>query len=353
MPENYKIAIVGAASLRGKELNEVLAETSFSSVDFLLMDDDSQLGQLEAVGDEVTFIQRIEADSFRNVDFVFFTAAPEVVHKHWRAALKAGASIVDLSYALEGEPGVLVRAPWLRDEITRDEISARNPSEEPDLSTPGIVPAHPVALALALLLLRMQVLGTVRTASATVLEPASEYGRTAMDELHQQTVGLLSFQKLPKETYDTQVAFNVAPVLGESAKVNLAASEARVRRHYEILSGGLLPDVAIQMLHAPVFHGEGISLYVELDEPVLLEHVEAALGGEHIDVVLGDTDPPTNLSSAGQGDVLVRVRTQDSTETQTNRFWIWASLDNLKFASLNALACALELRKLRPHGKVQ
>jgi aspartate-semialdehyde dehydrogenase len=355
MADNYKIAIVGASSLRGKELNEVLAESPFSAVDFSLMDDDSQLGQLEAVGDEVTFIQRIETESFRNVDFVFFTADPEVVRKHWKAALKAGASIIDLSYALEGEPGVLVRGPWLRDEIARDEAPSHpvSLSEEPDLSTPGIVPAHPISLALGLILLRMQALGAVRSASATVLEPASEYGRAAMDELHQQTVGLLSFQTLPKETYDTQVAFNVAPVLGESAKVNLAASEARVRRHYEILSGGLLPEVAIQMLHAPVFHGEGISLFVELDQPVLLEHVEAALGGEHVDVVLGDTDPPTNLSSAGQGDVLVRVRTQDGTETQTNRFWIWASLDNLKFAALNALACAVELRKLRPQGKVQ
>src|ERR1700722_17047950 len=59
MPDTYKIAIVGASTLRGKELNDALSESPFGSSDFLLMDDDAALGQLESVGDEVTFIQRI------------------------------------------------------------------------------------------------------------------------------------------------------------------------------------------------------------------------------------------------------------------------------------------------------
>jgi aspartate-semialdehyde dehydrogenase len=347
MTEKYKIAIVGAASLRGKELNEVLAESVFSASEFLLLDDDSQVGQLEAAGDEVTFIQRIERESFAHSDFAFFAGAPDDTRKHWKAALSAGASIVDLSYALEGQPNVLVRAPWLLDQM------ADGSSEDPNLSTPAVVPAHPVALALGLLLIRLQDLGTVRSASATVLEPASESGRAAMDELHQQTVGLLSFQNLPKDIYDTQVAFNAVPAFGESAKVNLGESEARIRRHYALISAGRLPDVGIQLLHAPVFHGHGISLAVELDQSLQLDHVEAALSGEHVDVVLGDADSPNNLSSAGQSEVLVRVRGQNGDEEKTKRFWIWASFDNLRFASLNALACAIELRKLRPLGKVQ
>jgi aspartate-semialdehyde dehydrogenase len=353
MTDKYKVAIVGAASLRGKELNEVLADSPFASAEFSLMDDESQLGQLESVGDEVTFIQRIEPGSFATEDFVFFSGSQEATLKHWKAAAKAGASILDLSYALEGEAGVLVRAPWVKDALRESVVDGSAEGESPDLSTPAIVPAHPVAVALALLLARLRELGEVKSASATVLEPASEYGRQAMDELHQQTVGLLSFQTLPKAEYDTQVAFNVVPVLGEAAKINLAASESRIRRHYELLSAGNLPEVAVQLLHAPVFHGEGISLAVELAEPVLPEHVEAALGTEHVDVILGDAETPNNVSSAGQGDVMVRVRPYNGEERECRRFWIWAALDNLKFGALNTLACAMELRKLRPLGKVQ
>jgi aspartate-semialdehyde dehydrogenase len=347
MTEKYKIAIIGAATLRGKELNEVLTESAFGTAEFVLIDDESQAGQLDAAGDEPTFIRRIERDSLDQADFVFFAGAPEVTRKHWKMALSAGASIVDLSYALEGEAGVLVRAPWLLDPV------AAVQDEDLNLSTPALVPAHPVALALRLLLVRLHELGEIRYASATALEPASEYGRAAMDELHQQTVGLLSFQSLPKEIYDTQVAFNVVPSFGEAAKINLGESEERIRRHYASLTGGDLPEVSIQVLHAPVFHGQGISLAVELDQPQLLEHVRTALSGEHIDAVLGNVDSPNNLSSAGQSDIQVRVRTQSGVNEATNRFWMWASLDNLKVSSLNALACAMELRKLRPKGKVQ
>lgn len=351
MTETCKIEIIGAASILGKELNEALVNSAFVGSIFSLMDDESQLGQLETVGDEVTFIQRIEPSSFSGADFVFFAGSQEVTRKHWRAAQKAGASIIDLSDAIESEPGVLVRAPWVVPGIdeTRSESIALN------LTTQALIPAHPVAVALGLVVARAQELAPIKTASATVLEPASEYGHAALDELHQQTVGLLNFQGTPKTIYDTQVAFNVVPAFGAEAKADLRAGEARIRRHYDLLAANRLPRVDIQLLHAPVFHGHGISLALEFDRPLQLGHLEAALAGEHIDVVIGDADSdvPNNLNTVGQGDVMVRIRTATGSMEPADRFWIWASLDNLKFSALNAVACALELRKLRPQGKVQ
>ncbi|HEX5234865.1 MAG TPA: Asd/ArgC dimerization domain-containing protein [Silvibacterium sp.] len=343
MTESYKIAVVGAATIRGKELSEVFSESPFAGADFSLMDDETQLGQLEAVGGEVTFIQRIEPSAFEGIDFVFFAGSQDVTRKHWKAAQKAGASIIDISYALEDEPGVIVRAPWL------------DGADSLNLSTPAVVPADPVAVALRLLLSRVQDLSAVGSASATILEPASEYGNAALDELHQQTVGLLNFQSPPKVIFDTQVAFNITPTLGAEARADLRGSEARIRRHYQLLAGNTPPAVALQLLHAPVFHGHGISLAIETEQPLQLDHLEADLSGDHIDVVMGDgdSDVPNNLNTVGQSDVMVRVRTADGTAQKTNRFWIWASIDNLKFSALNAVACALELRKLRPQGKVQ
>ena len=45
------------------------------------------------------------------MDFVFFAGDAEETKKHWMAARKAGAGVVDLTNALEGEPGVVVRGP--------------------------------------------------------------------------------------------------------------------------------------------------------------------------------------------------------------------------------------------------
>src|SRR5208283_2264898 len=116
------------------------------------------------------------------------------------------------------EAGVLVRAPWLGGE----EAVA-------DLFTPAVVPAHPAALALALLIDRLRQAAPIRFAAATVIVPASEFGRAAMDELHQQTVNLLSFQTLPRAIYDTQVAYNLLGAMGENSTISLSAVESRIR----------------------------------------------------------------------------------------------------------------------------
>ncbi|MGA8109754.1 MAG: Asd/ArgC dimerization domain-containing protein [Acidobacteriaceae bacterium] len=348
-----KIAIVGAGSLRGKELNEALADSPFADADFLLMDDDAELGSLEAVADEVTFIQRIDTDSFAHVDFVFFAGDQQLTLRHWQKASRAGASIIDLSGALEGQPGVLVRAPWVSELWASEGLAAAPPPNAPGLETPAIVPANSVAVALALLLARAAQAAPLRCVSATILEPASEYGRAAMDELHQQTVKLLSFQELPKQVYDTQVAFNTTPAFGEAAKFSLAASESAIRRHYALLTAGHLPEPDIQLLHVPVFHGYGMSLSIELTQPASLDEMEAALAGEHVEIITADADPPTNLTVAGQPNILVRVRPHNPRDLETNRFRLWAGFDNLRFATLNALAGALELKRLRPSGEVQ
>ena len=354
---NFRIAIVGAASLRGKELNEVLGESSLGSASFTLMDDEEALGKLESVGDEVTFVQPITATSFDKVDFTFFTADETVTLKHWEAAQRAGSSIIDTSYALEDESGVMVRAPWVRQSIGEGDGDADAANltdlQGPGLHTPAIVPAHPAALTLGLIMASLKTLGAIRSAWATIFEPASEYGRAAMDELHQQTVSLLAFQPLPKSVYDTQIAFNATPVSGDDAKISLTATESRIRRHYALISSGRLPELGIQLVHVPVFHGHTFSIGIEFERPVTVEHMQAALNGEHIEVAVTDADAPTNLAAAGQEAILLRIRPAEDAVGATRRFWLWAATDNLKLTAYNAVACAMELKKLRPQGSVQ
>jgi aspartate-semialdehyde dehydrogenase len=348
--EMYRIGIVGASSLAGKELSEELGESLLlGASDFVLLDEEEVAGQMTAAGDEVAFIQRLEASSFERMDFTFFTGSAPVAKKHWQEARRAGASIIDMTYALDGEKDVLVRAPWVTEVLAEKE--QRGP--EPDLKTPAVVAAHPVAVMLVLVAGKLRTKLALTSVAATVMEPASEYGRAAMDELHQQTVTLLSFQPLPREQYDAQVSFNLLPALGEDAKVKLGETEERIRRHYDGLAGAVLPALALQIVQAPVFHGYVASMLVEFGESVSVEEVEAALVGEHIDVVSKESDPPSNLSAAGQEDIMVQVTKDRGDGEQGKRFWLWLAADNLKLAALNGIACAAELRRLRPRGKVQ
>jgi aspartate-semialdehyde dehydrogenase len=348
MPEGmYRIGIVGANSLLGKELADELQESLLAASDFVLFDDEDASGQVTAVGDEPAVIQQIEPGSFDRMDFVFFAGTEADTRAHWLAARKAGASIVDLADTLEGERGVPVRSPMVADALR---AGGKKPGVPLNLDTPAVVSAHPAAVMLAMIAARIPAKLAIRSLAATIVEPASQHGREAMDELHQQTVNLLSFQSLPKDQYDAQVAFNMLPVLGESSKVKLAAAEETIARHYAIIGGGSLPMLDLELIQAPVFHGYVGSVLLELEAETTVMDVESALEGEGVDVVSEDSDPPSNLSAAGQEDIMVRVK---STSERSTRFWLWIAADNLKLTALNAIACANELKRLRPRGKVQ
>jgi aspartate-semialdehyde dehydrogenase len=340
----YKIAIAGASTLVGRELKDALSESPLAVANFVLLDDEEVQGQLDQVGDEITFVQTIGADAFDHIDFTFFCGSEDLTRKHWRDALRAGSTVLDLSGALDQETGVVVRAPLLGAEAVTV-----------DLFTPAVVPAHPAALALALVLERLQQAAPVRIAFATILQPASEFGRAALDELHQQTVNLLSFQGLPRNLYDAQAAYNLLAGLGEAAKASLGAVEARVRRHYAALSAGRWSALALQVIHAPVFHGHAFSIAIELERPVEIAALEEAMSGGRLDLVLEDTDSPSNLAATGQNDVLVRLRPELGSRNamETSRLWLWAASDNLRLNAQNAVECALDLRRLRPQGTVQ
>ncbi|MBS1801634.1 MAG: segregation protein B [Acidobacteria bacterium] len=343
----YRIGVVGASSLAGKELADELGESLLAASNVVLLDDDEDAaGQVTSAGEEPAFIQKIEPETFDGMDFVFFAGDAEAARHHWQEARRAGASIVDLTYALEAEKDVLVLAPWASEAIGAV-------GRAPDLKTPAVIAAHPAALMLALVAGRLNARVSIKSLAATVMEPASEHGRAAMDEMHQQTVSLLSFQTLPREQYDAQVSFNLLPALGENSRVKLAQTELRIRTQFAQLAGGALPHLALQMVQAPVFHGYVVLLLVELDRPAAMEDVEAALQGEHIDLIGDDGEPPSNLTAAGQEDIVVRVTGEFGDAETSSRFWLWLAADNLKLAALNAIACAVELRKLRPSGKVQ
>lgn len=343
---HYRVAIVGATSLKGKEIKDVLEEHHFPAIDIALLDDDSSLGQLESVADEATFIQNITRSSFERVDIVFFTGEPEFTRKHWADAKASGCAIVDVSYALEGEAGIAVRSPWMDRELEAQvaDVSKFN------IETTAVVVAHPAAVMLGLLLYRAQKTGVVRSATVTYLEPVSEQGKRGMDELHRQSLNLLSFQEMRKEVFDVQVAFNLLPRFGEESKASLDTSTARITRHMKILTRSRVEMPALQTLHAPAFHGQTAAIYFELDRKVSVEDFGLALEGEHVQIISAEDDAPSNVTASGQDDILISLRADASRE---KGIWVWAAADNLRISAITAAECALALAATRPTGKIQ
>lgn len=210
--------------------------------------------------------------------------------------------------------------------------------------------AHPVAIALALLLTRLHSALPLMRAVATVFEPVSEQGQKGMDELHEQTVNLLSFQDLPKKVFDVQVAFNMVSRYGEQSAISLSTVQDRVSKHYRRIVGAAAPVPSVLTLQAPVFHGHAFSLNLQFERAADLDQISKLLTGEHVSLVRGAEEAPSNVSAAGQGEILVSVTPDNNAE---NSAWVWATSDNLRVAAITAVECAEEMAAARPRGQIQ
>ena len=334
----FRVAIVGAATLKGKEIAELLRDRNFPAIDVRLLDDDESLGRLEALGDEMSFIQSVRAEQFEHVDFTFFASDPHCTRDNWKTARDSGNTIVDLSYTLEDESRATIRSPWM-------ERQSGHPVT-PELQPGPVVVAHPAATVLALLASRA---GKIRQMVATVCEPASERGQKGMDELHEQTVNLLSFQELPKNIYDIQIAFNMVSRYGPRAVSPLQGISDRVRKHYRRIAPEI-PEPSLFMVQAPIFHGHAFSIYFETETPVPIEEFSQRLAGDHVVIAQNSEDAPSNVSAAGQGDILISLARDASRE---NGIWLWGAADNLRISALTAIECAESMTASRPRGQIQ
>jgi aspartate-semialdehyde dehydrogenase len=276
------------------------------------------------------------------VDFTFFASGEQFTRDHWKLALDAGTAVIDLSYALENEPGIPVSAPLIERELGQ--------RAQLNLDAHTVAIAHPAAITLALLLLRGSRAAQISAATATIFEPVSEQGRRGMDELHEQTVNLLSFQQLPKGVFDSQVAFNMIGRFGPESGTTLESIERRIEAHLRKLTAGRVLDPAITLVQAPVFHAHTFSIYLEFAKPVSDGDLSSALAGEQVALARAPEEAPSNVNVAGKNEILVSLRRDIA---RSNGFWLWVAVDNLRLAALTAVDCAAALATVRPHGKVQ
>jgi aspartate-semialdehyde dehydrogenase len=340
MARNLRGVVVGASTLLGKEHIEEL-NTSETAWDLRIADSGDSSGQLVAGGDEALVVQPLSPDIFEARDVAFFAAEPETTRTHWREAGAAGATVVDLTAALESEPGATVWSPWIPG------------SPAPLTNTPAIIPAHPAAVMLGVVGSRLAAaFGRVHLA-ATVLEPASQQGSSGLDEMHQQTVSLLGFQSLPQEVYDAQVAFNLRIGVGEAAKLDMGAIASTIRRHLKAIAGeSIASDIALQLVQAPVFHGYTMSVYAQLPANADAAAVRRALHGGVVHLTSAHDEAPSNQSVVQESGIVIALTEESPSPDDMRGFWLWIAADNLKLTARHAVACTEELPALRA-GKSQ
>ena len=98
--KSNRIAIVGASSLRGRELKTVLEERHFPASEIILLDEPVLAGTLTEAAGEPTFIRALVKKAFEGATFAFFAGSRADAEQNWQAARASGATVIDLTDAL-------------------------------------------------------------------------------------------------------------------------------------------------------------------------------------------------------------------------------------------------------------
>jgi aspartate-semialdehyde dehydrogenase len=324
------ISIVGGETLIGRELRERLIESAIESDIQLIGAEDEITGILTEVDGEAAVMTPLDAERLAGSRMVLCAGSQESTRKAF-SLLKQDARpyVLDLTYALEDHPAARLRAPA----VEADHVAGSDVVH---------VLAHPAAVAVALVLSRSHAKFPVRHCVVQIFEPASERGQAGMNELQQQTTGLLSFQTLNKAVFDAQIGFNLLPRYGEDAPEKLQDVEARIERHTASLLGGYgAPMPSMRLVQAPVFHGYSLSFWVEFESRPSVTELAEALASTTIEIREADLDPPTNVGVVGQEGVSAGVIEADHNHPRA--VWIWVAADNFRLLIDNAIAVAREL----------
>lgn len=329
------ISLIGGDTLLGREVREVFGESSLGGHLRLVAADEQETGKLTEIDGAAAFLAKLEPDALEDARVVVLAGTPQSS----REAMAANPSgvVIDLTYVTEDDVEARVRAPQVE-----------SADYERDHSGPQVV-AHPAATAIAIVMGKLHSLYPVTNSIIHIFEPASERGKAGIEELQQQTVGLLAFKEMPKKVFDTQLSFAMLAQFGEEAATKLHEVEERIERHLATLldraamagEAETLPMPSLRLIQAPVFHGYTFSLWIEFEDAPPADEIETALSGDIIEVRSGNLEAPSNLSVAGQSGVAVGSIAPD--RNNGNAIWMWMAADNFRLAAESAAMIVQEV----------
>lgn len=327
--DSPKIVIVGATTLRGKELADLLKER-IPFANLKLLDEEIAAGILTEAAGEPAIIQSVDPDSFEDAQIVFFAGKPDFAAKHAADALNGSTVVIDLSGGLRDRPDI---RQWI------PSLDAALPAVQPTASKGHKAyysPSAPVIISCALAAGLIQ--WTPTGLSIVFLQPVSERGQEAIEELERQTVGLLSFQPIGKTVFDAQVAFNVMDRYGEASAERLGATRESIARDIANYLNNRAAIPAVQLLQAPIFHSHGFSAFAELTNSPEPSAVQASLTAAGFKFPEADEPAPSVISAAAEPKPLL-----GDVERDPNRrcgYWFWGAADNLRVTAENAVEIA-------------
>ncbi len=255
MSKAISVALVGADTPASQAVLDVLGEMPLAVTALYPLTDDEEASEVELRHQSLPMIDVATFD-WTKADAVLFVGAPDLATQYAKIAAEAGAAVIDLTGATDSKTGMPQRGQCI-----------------------GL--PHVITSMISAPLIALKTLAPIDFSAATAMLSVSEDGKSAIDALAMQTRQLFAQQEVELAGYPKRLAFNILPTA-------LRGEEERITTELAALGSAIN---CLTVSRVPVFFGHAVSLSVQLNQPVTLAQIEAAMA-----------DAPTLYHMKAEGD---------------------------------------------------
>lgn len=339
----YKIAVVGATGNVGREVLNILSERNFPAGEVVALASKRSEGKQMSFGDDkILTVQALEDYNFAGTDIALFSPGSAVSKEYAPKAAAAGCIVIDNTSQFRYDDDIPLVVPEVNADALKN-YGNRNIISNPNCSTiqmlTALKPLHEAA--------------TITRIVVSTYQSVSGGGKSAMDELYEQTKSLYANQKNEPQNFTRQIAFNVIPHIDVFMEDDSTKEEWKmVQETAKILDPAI--KVSATCVRVPVFVSHAESINVEFANPIEPEQAIDILSNAPGVLVTEDREAYiTSIEAIGEDAVYVsRIRKDPTVEHGLN---MWVVSDNLrKGAALNAVQIAEELiyhYGVKPHAE--
>lgn len=235
------VGVAGATGALGKEILAVLDKAPWRPTRVVPLASSRSQVPFASWGDEQVAVDDLANADLEAMDLLFSALPDEPAAALLPRALDADLPVVDCSRARAADADVPCVIPW---------INPQHLEERPPIVR---IPSSP-AILLACVLGPLARAGLTGDVDATVLVPASAWGRDGIDELSRQVTALFNSANPPRKVFPGGLAFDLAPVVGALAPDGWTDREREVAAE----AAGVAAwegDLRITLIGVPVFSG--------------------------------------------------------------------------------------------------
>lgn len=277
-------------------------------------------------------IEKLDEFDFSKANIVFFFSSERYAEEAIPKALDEGCYVIDASGANLSQYEPLQVIPEINGDLI-NEYHCRYLVSPNSTALQATLALHPLVKQFG-----------IEQVNIVAMESVSSEGKSAINELANQTISLMSGRPIQNRHFPVQIALNIVPsIIDEKSNSYYSSHEMFVIQELSNFIPELYGKLSVNCYSMPVFYGTSIHLSFKTSLPISNEEIiNLYKGCEYIDYE--DKDIVTPVTHGVSKDKMTITRVRPINENSSDEFSLFAVLDNTMKG--NVLNCIQIARKV-------